>query len=363
MLQKCSFILFYFMLFQSFGQQKEVPFDTDLWALHKNAKGVFETYNGRKTLSLNGKATLKDVSFSNGTLEVDVLANSSRSFAGIFFRSQEETAEEVYLRMHKSEQPDAVQYTPVYHGEGNWQLYREHQAKVFFKKKGWNRLKVSVTDNTAKVFLNDLLIMEIPSLKTENNKGSIGIWALFENRFSNFKYTKDSMAPLKTDSSKKSDPNVVYQWDISESRSYLPDAFTDDFSRRSYKKVSAEESGLLPIGKYIKKPSIGNFEKNREDYIVLRLKIRSDSIQRKQFIFDYSDKAIIFLDQVKLFQGNNAFRSKGNQFKGHMHPDANAITLALKKGWNTLYMVVIEKANGWGFMGKFENMEGISLKQ
>ena len=82
------------------------------WDVPKDA--VFESFDDRETLKLNGKAFLREVSFKDGSISVDVYANTKRSFAGILFRKKDNSMEEVYMRMHKSSQVDAVQYSPTF---------------------------------------------------------------------------------------------------------------------------------------------------------------------------------------------------------------------------------------------------------
>ena len=122
------------------------------------------------------------------------------------------------------------------------------------------------------------------------------------------------------------------------------------------KTISArtEQSGLLPISKYVAKPTSGNFEANPEAYTVASTTISVDVDKTKLFSFDYSDKIILYLNGAPIFYGNNAFRSKNNQFQGHLGLGANKIQLHLEKGSNTLHCVVIDKANGWGLIGKLE---------
>lgn len=49
------------------------------WKIPENA--AFEQFDNRETLVLNGgRATVKNLNFTNGTIEVDVYANSVRSF-------------------------------------------------------------------------------------------------------------------------------------------------------------------------------------------------------------------------------------------------------------------------------------------
>ena len=114
-----------------FGQNSLIKIDMldSNWIVPEDA--VFDNFDNRKTLLLQrNRATVKNLPFKNGTIEVDVYANTARSFAGITFRKQNNNMEEVYMRMHKSNQVDAIQYTPIFNNESNWQLYKEFQAKV-----------------------------------------------------------------------------------------------------------------------------------------------------------------------------------------------------------------------------------------
>ena len=139
------------------GQPKSIAFTKDQWTVSKNANHAFEEIDGQQVLRINGSAYLNEVELSNGTLEVDIKANSNRSFAGILFRKQDNSMEEVYIRMHKSNQVSAIQYTPIFNKESNWQLYPQYQAKAPIKDSGWNHLKLEIMGSTAEVYLNDQL--------------------------------------------------------------------------------------------------------------------------------------------------------------------------------------------------------------
>jgi len=98
-----------------------IELSQESWDTTKAKIAKYEVYNGKETLLLDGNAKVKNIVFDNGTIEVDVLASSSRSFAGITFRQQNKSKEEVYIRNHKSNQADALQYTPNFNAENNWQ--------------------------------------------------------------------------------------------------------------------------------------------------------------------------------------------------------------------------------------------------
>ncbi len=325
------------------------------WALPKEAK--FESFDNRETLLLNGgRATVKNQKFTNGTLEVDVYANSIRSFAGITFRKQNDNMEEVYMRMHKSSQADAVQYTPIFNNESNWQLYREYQANVVFKNAGWNTLRLEVNNKSAEVFVNDEKVLSIDQLRLDSNEGEIGLFTLFTNRFSNFRVThKDAVGDSKIGENNPANPNIITQWEITKARAYKEEEFRfDDILKDKYMVVKTEASGLLPFSKYIKRSSSGNFEENEEEYTIASTTIHADSNETRIFSFDYSDKIIVYLNDKAIFKGNNAFMAKGVQHMGHMDINANKLYLTLEKGENTIHCLVVDKANGWGIMAKME---------
>jgi len=325
------------------------------WEVPKNAK--FERFDNRETLILEGgRATVKNQNFTNGTIEVDVYANTIRSFAGITFRKQDDTMEEVYMRMHKSSQVDAVQYTPIFNNESNWQLYREYQAQVTFKNKGWNTLRIEVKGESAEVFVNDQKVMTINKLRTGNSTGEIGLFALFSNRFSNFRVTPKNVLDEKySDNKPLADSSIITEWKITGAKSYNAEELdSEKFSNMEYKTVETEVSGLLPISKYLEKASSGNFEQNTEDFIVAATTIYTKTKETKLFSFDYSDKIVVYLNGKICFEGNNAFRAKGVQYMGHLEINTNKLHFPLKKGLNTIHCVVIDKANGWGLMAKLE---------
>src|SRR5581483_10982853 len=106
------------------SQSLSVPPDSTRWDLQGNAKAT--EYEGHKCLLMDGgAAVLKDFEMRDGVIDVDVTTPAIRGFFGFDFRIDDKEAnfEEVYLRQHKSGYPDAMQYTPVFNGGRNWQLY------------------------------------------------------------------------------------------------------------------------------------------------------------------------------------------------------------------------------------------------
>ncbi|MBK7708107.1 MAG: hypothetical protein IPJ30_20745 [Acidobacteria bacterium] len=117
------------------GQQSSsIPPDSPRWEFQGQAK-VTE-YLGRGSIFLNGgAAVLKDLEMRDGVIDVDVATPASRGFFGPQFRITRDgnNGEWVYLRQHKSGQPDAMQYTPILNTGLNWQIYSGQDSRALSK--------------------------------------------------------------------------------------------------------------------------------------------------------------------------------------------------------------------------------------
>ena len=91
---------------------------------------VVEEFDGEVALRLkSGSATWRDLELLDGTIEFDLQVTPYRSFSYVYFRMESDAEhEEFYFRSHKSLLPDAVQYTPVYKGSSQWQLYHDARS-------------------------------------------------------------------------------------------------------------------------------------------------------------------------------------------------------------------------------------------
>src|SRR5215470_15171118 len=163
---------------QATPQALSVPPDSPRWDLQGQAK--LAEYQGRKCLLIDGGAALlKDFEMRDGVIDVDVATPASRGFFGFMFRIVDDgaTAEEVYLRQHKSGAPDAMQYTPVLHTGRNWQIYNGpgFTGAVDIPKNVWFHLRLEVTGAQAKLYVKDLnkpaLVMN--DLKSGVQKGQV----------------------------------------------------------------------------------------------------------------------------------------------------------------------------------------------
>jgi hypothetical protein len=356
-------------------QPLAVPPDSPRWQLEGNAKPA--EYQGRKCLLLDGgDAVLKDFEMRDGVIDVDVATPATRGFFGFDIRiaPDQSNYEEIYLRQHKSGQPDAMQYTPVLGTGRNWQLFNGpgFTGAVDIPKAEWFHLRLEVTGAQAKLYVKDMdkpaLVMD--DLKSGVQKGQIALYTLTgETYFTNFTVKTTPDAPWERHLPPMS-PNTITKWSISPAYDGLArnlEAPLSDAEAKSmqWQDVEAEPPGFVVLYRYRQAPHPrvtfqGDFSKRLEPQpgmkvLYARAFMESDREQVKKLSIGYSDDVSVFLNGKILYRGRSAqgFRDPG--FLGIVNPENDAVYLPLKKGRNELMLAVSELGGGWGFVCRLED--------
>lgn len=185
--------------------QTAVPFDALNWEV-EGEKHEWVRYQGQDALLVqNASATLKEVSFQDGTLEWDMAFANQRGFAGINFRIiDQRNSENFYLRPHQSGQPDANQYSPRDNGLTSWQLYTgdNYASTVDYVFDQWFHVKMVIAGQQAEVYLNDATTpsLSIPWLHHAAVAGELQLYAsILPAYFANFTYHPQSPAKTTAD--------------------------------------------------------------------------------------------------------------------------------------------------------------------
>jgi hypothetical protein len=354
-----------------------VPADSPRWDLEGQAKAA--EYQGRKCLFLDGgAAVLKDFEMRDGVVDVDVATPATRGFFGFQFRIVNEgaTAEEVYLRPHKSGAPDALQYTPILGTGRNWQIYNGpgFTAAVDIPRDVWFHLRLEVVGAQARLYVKDMdkpaLVMD--DLKSGVQKGQLALIVLTgATYYSNLEIrtTFDAawerrLPPMPS--------GTLTKWGLSPSYDALernlerPLAASESDVMR-WQEVEAEPPGFVVINRYRESPhprvSFANdFSKRLEPQpgmkvVYARTRIESDRDQVKRLDIGYSDDVSVFLNGKILFRGRSAQNFRDPGFLGIVNPENDAVYLPLKKGSNELTLAVSELGGGWGFICRLADLE------
>ena len=328
-----------------------IPFESDRW----DKSGARQlTFLDRPCLT--GSATLKEVEFEDGIIEVDLAVTGVASYPGVFFRRQAgDTYEHVYIRPHRAGRyPDALQYTPVFNGLGSWQLYSGDgfTSGAEMPANQWVRLRVEVRGRQARVFLGEhpepLLV--ISELKTGAARGSLGVIGGREGvaYFSNFSFRAAPELAFPPPGHKDSAPGMVSRWQLSQP---IPLGQIDlerypaspPLPPLVWREVSADPGGLVDIGRQVRRTG------NEPDCVLARTTIEAEADRVLKLQFGYSDVVVIYCNGQVVFQGNSAYRFRDPSFLGVVGL-FDAVYLPLRKGSNELMLAVAEAMGGWGFI-------------
>ena len=362
-----------------------IDFDSERWLI-KDPTAKKEEHLGRKSLFLssNGFASLKDVEFEDGTIEVDVAASTPVEFPGVVFRFLSPDEHELfYLRPHHSGHDDATQYVPAFQGSHPWQIYNGPGATAAAEipRDQWFHIKIEVTGLTARVWLGNAAEPKllITDLKHGYSKGSVGITCgAMGAYFSNFSYSTTLPGPHVEPQYPVPHAGTLTKWDLSEAfdaetmnAERLPD--TAAMGAMKWLAVTAEPPGMIVIDRYRRSPSmVPPFAFDRSvrlknakgtKVVFARTAILSERDQIVKLSFGYSDEATIFLNRQTLFLGKSAWRFRDQDFNGIMDVEHDAVYLPLKRGKNELILAVKEYFGGWGFICRLDNTAGLKFNQ
>lgn len=350
------------------AQERPLAFDQG-WKLEDKDTKV-ETFMGRSALRMRtGGAIRRDIRFQDGTIELDLLTTGDRSFVFVDFRmAQDDEYEEIYFRPHKSHLPDALQYTPVYRGEGNWQLYHGEGATGFadFPRNEWVHVKIVVSGSQAAVFVGDASKPQllVPRLAREPASGPIALRSflpggkpegIYPTSIANVVVRPGQVdtdfPPPETEAPPAK--GTIWRWAFSEpypTPEGLVRALPAGWKESRWREVKSEGStGLVVIGKTFDRPV-----KNRRATILAKLTLTSEEDQRVPIHLGYSDEVTVFLDGAPLFSADDSYSFDRPRRDGLIEPDQAIVVLPLRRGQNQLVLAVTDVFGGWGLMGRIE---------
>jgi hypothetical protein len=353
-----------------------IPADSPRWEQQGKAEVV--DHQGRKSLLLDGAAAVvKDLEMRDGVIDVDVATPASRGFFGIQFRIGDDgsNAEWVYLRQHKSGQPDAMQYTPVLNTGLNWQIYSGpgFTGPVDIPKGAWFHLRLEVAGAQAKLYVAnmDKPALAINDLKSGNQKGQLALAVLTgATYFSNFEFRATADVPWVRHLPPMP-AGTLTRWSLSPSfdalaRNLERPLSPSESESMSWQEVAAEPPGFVVINRYRESPHprvtfANDLSKRLEPQqgmkvVYARTRIESDRDQVKKLYLGYSDDVSVFLNGKILYRGRSAQNFRDPAFLGIMDPENDALYLPLRKGNNELVLAVSELGGGWGFICRLADL-------
>ncbi|MDC6366274.1 MULTISPECIES: hypothetical protein [Flavobacteriaceae] len=323
---------------------------------------------------------LKDFEFTTGTIEFDVELKGA-GFPGINFRIDKDTlnSEIFYLRHFGKPNPlrrTSMQYAAVLDGVNLWDVTDDYQAAATILENQWNHIKLVVSENQMKVFVNDLQkpALLVPALEGVTKSGGIALSGnvIYANMTIQPNATEDLPATKGYDPT-YNDPNYLRDWEVTEPVDFpsgkdlmqqilvSPGVAIDSTLLNSsavWKSIKASRRALVNLTEMY-----GATASGERKLTWLKTTINSDKIQEKEVNLGFSDEVWVFINGQPLYQDKNYYGSPGmKQPRGRCTIENASFNIPFKEGENEILIGLTNYFYGWGIIARLKNMDGLSFK-
>ena len=357
------------VLVSSAVHAEQYSFDSDSWQIQAEEAAVVG-YLGRRALSMQGgSATLKDVQLADGVIEFDIAVSPQRGFAGGFIRRMDpQNFEHFYIRPHQSGNPDANQYNPVFNGLSSWQLYHGegYGTPVEYKFNEWMHIRIAYSGLRADIYIDsDVPSIQVKELKRPFSSGAVGVDA---SNFAPAHFASFEASPLPDDyvfADLESEPadtpaETIMSWLVCDAFDggalqgvqQLGEQIKAD---RHWTPLEAEPGGITNLAR------IQGLAADKNTAFA-RLVVTSDKQQTKGLTLGYSDSVAVFANDTLLYSGSNRYMSRDYRYLGTIGL-FDKVYLPLEAGENEIWIAVTESFGGWGIQGRFDDLQGISVRE
>lgn len=329
----------------------------------------FLTWKGvpaMKILVEDNQVVLKDLDFSNGTIEYDMELVDPRFTALYFRRISKEETECFYFRTSragKSNAPDAVQYAPFLKGVNMWDMLPEYQSNASFEKDKWNHVKIVVSGKQMLAYVNNSIVLQVPRLECDSQRGSIAFdGAVIISNLVVKPGQTERLSPVPGIDLTDNDPRYLRKWELGKAsravgegpdfpQGFLPAAETP------WDTIAAERRGLINLTRV--------FGESKEKRMVwLKTKIRSSTAQTRKLDLGFSDEVWVFINKRYLYADKNLYGSPGAKYPdGRCSLENTAFKLPLNEGDNELLVGLANNFYGWGIIARLDKLEGLTIEE
>jgi dienelactone hydrolase len=362
------------------------------WSIDGSAS--IASYKGRSVLQVeSGFGFKRDVRLLDGTIDFDVELTRRRSFVYLQFRMlSDDEHEEVYLRPHKSDLPDALQYAPVWQGQSAWQLHHGPggTGAALFDAGVWTHVRLILQGRNAALFVNDMTtpVLLVPRLMRDPKPGyiALGGFANPENgnpvaRFSNIVVQPDTVnfnfAPALARQAALPAPALpagiqpttapptaksltIREWSVSKAFAAGTLADVPVIPSRdtlgAFQPLATEPDGLLELHRHVQLPPSGRYAA-----ALARTGVRAERAGTYALDLGFSDVATVFVNGAPVFTRDDSYSFDQPRREGLIGYDQARIYVPLRAGANEISILVSDRFGGWGLMGRFADRTGLTL--
>lgn len=335
------------LLFVALPSFAAVSWQDPRWHFEAKESKV-ESYLGRDSLFLrDGYAWLDGATLRDGVIEVDICAPGDVGFHGVTFRAADhENYELFYLRSHLSKQPDAAQYTPVYHGIYGWQIYtsKRYVQPADIGADRWVHVSMTVRDQRLEVSVDGQLLI-YPQLVREPAAGIVGLMSSAGGaRFCNFDFHPSTDPVVNGGGGAPADKmpdGTLTHWRVSTT---FPESKieTTPASGLQWENLDAGVNGIANLAIVRRREMTNNT-------VFATTTLHADKAGTMRLRFGYSDRVVVFLNGHPVYRGIAHFASRDPRFLGAIGL-WDELDVPVHAGDNELRFAVSEDFGGWGVM-------------
>lgn len=307
---------------------------------------------------MRGTALLKDIDFSDGTIEYD-MEPLNNAFVTVFFRQQSADERECfYFRTYAAANNaaiDAIQYAPYLGSVNMWDMLPHYQGNASFQREKWNHVKLVISGKQMWVYVNDSArpALKIPRLEGSTAHGGIAFegQAFISNLVIKPGQTED-LSPLEGPDPTDNDPRYLRDWKVSSPLATRDIDFTNAFipgKDAAWEPIWAERRGLVNLTR--------KFGPSKERRIVwLKTNIHTTRDESRKLNLGFSDEVWVFINGKYVYVDKNLYGMPLSKIPdGRCSIENSAFNLPLKEGDNELLIGVANSFYGWGIMARLDN--------
>jgi hypothetical protein len=347
---------------------KKISLKAEHWSFKPETVEFLEykSVPSMKIKTSSDPVVLKDLDFTNGTIEYDMEPVDQR-FTAFYFRRKDANENECFYfrtaRAGDTKSVDAIQYAPHLSGINIWDMLYHFQAPADFKRETWNHVKLVISGQQMKAYVNNLSVPALEVVQMEGNVTSGGIAFDGQVIISNLVIKPNDVAGLTPEAGAdptRDDINYLRKWKVNNPITTPPSIdFSYDFLPKKdsvWQTIEAERRGLINLTR--------KFGKSDGRRIVwLKTTLTSATNQSRTLSLGFSDDVWVIINGNLLYLDKNwYFHPIRKDPDGRCTIQNTSFKLPLNAGNNELMIGVANDFYGWGIVARLDSVEGLTIE-
>jgi hypothetical protein len=357
--------------------QTRIPLKADAWSFRPGIAQFDDSAGTARLKVVDGKGfvVLKNLDFTDGTIEFDILP-ANKDFANFCFRFQDTAETETfYLRTNWAvDHPyamEAVQYTPIVKGVMYWDALPQFQTFSDYTLTKPSHIKMIVSGKQMKVWVNhpERPTLEVARLEGDVTHGSIAFQGnqTITNLVVKAGQT-EGLSPLEGTDPTVFDSRYLRHWVMTE-----PDTAGEDIRKANlmgvrgipggkamWRPIDAERRGFVNLSRIFG----GTQPFGAPRMMFLKTTIRAREAKSVQLRLGFLDDIAIFVNDrlIKVDKNNFGFPAIKVP-NGRLSIENSTVMLPLKEGDNVLMVALGGNFFSWGLVARLDDMDGLVIER